>query len=762
MKKLQTTVTRGVAFALSAVMAFSMAGCGKREAVNTVTETKEYVYVPEYIELEKEEEAYANFYNAQFLNNTLYYFSTSYVEGQTQTKLCSYSLESKEQLEIPITLGEQRNINAFALNQQGEMYTCENEWIMSDTDSSEKILLCKYDAQGNQIIEQDITDIIQKDEENSYINSMTIDSMGRIYLSSETKIRLFDTECSMQGEVSIGSGWIQGMGQGKDGNVYATYYDYNSTEGRTVLAPVNFDGKALGEGLHNFPNGNGNGALITGLEKDFLVNDGSKVYEYDINTQTTEELLTWLDSDINGTYVNYIAASGEGKLLAVISDWGTGEDEVAVLSKTKSSELPAKKQVVIGTMYNSQSLQAAAVDFNKNSDTYHISIKNYIDNNNWTENSWNDAITKLNNDITSGSNCPDVLDLSQINVKQLTAKGVFEDLTPYLEKSSVLNKEDFLESVLECYTYEGKLIGIPNSFSLSTIVGKSSDLGEEMGWTLDEMMAYSAEHPNATLFDGASKATMMYYMLNNNMDAFVNWETGECKFETDEFKKVLEFVNAFPDEIDWEADTRSTPVKIQEGEVLLNMAGIYELNSIQEYDAMFNEPVTFIGYPTVDGSAGCYIQANELYGIATKSQNKEGAWAFMESFLTRESDMYTWGLPTQKQKLETKIEEATKVEYMTDENGEQILDEEGNPIPINGGSSIGYGDWEYTYHVVTEEEVARIRELIDVAKPASGVNEELTKIITEEAEPFFQGQKSVDDVAGIIQSRIQIYVNENR
>jgi hypothetical protein len=34
-------------------------------------------------------------------------------------------------------------------------------------------------------------------------------------------------------------------------------------------------------------------------------------------------------------------------------------------------------------------------------------------------------------------------------------------------------------------------------------------------------------------------------------------------------------------------------------------------------------------------------------------------------------------------------------------------------------------------------------------------------IITEETESYFAGQKSVDDVAGVIQSRIQLYINEN-
>lgn len=74
----------------------------------------------------------------------------------------------------------------------------------------------------------------------------------------------------------------------------------------------------------------------------------------------------------------------------------------------------------------------------------------------------------MNNDITSGAGCPDILDLSNLDVKELASKGVFEDMTPYLEKSSVLSKDDFFENIVNSYTYDGKLVGIPKSFTLST------------------------------------------------------------------------------------------------------------------------------------------------------------------------------------------------------------------------------------------------------------------------------------------------------
>ena len=56
-----------------------------------------------------------------------------------------------------------------------------------------------------------------------------------------------------------------------------------------------------------------------------------------------------------------------------------------------------------------------------------------------------------------------------------------------------------------------------------------------------------------------------------------------------------------------------------------------------------------------------------------------------------------------------------------------------------------------------------MQDLINVAEPSSATgNDEITNIITEEAEAFFKGQKSVSDVANVIQSRVQVYVNENR
>ncbi len=63
---------------------------------------------------------------------------------------------------------------------------------------------------------------------------------------------------------------------------------------------------------------------------------------------------------------------------------------------------------------------------------------------------------------------------------------------------------------------------------------------------------------------------------------------------------------------------------------------------------------------------------------------------------------------------------------------------------------------------MTREEVDGLVEYVKSVNQLYSYNEALINIVMEEAAPYFAGQKKAKEVAGIIQSRVQIYVNENR
>ena len=753
---------RVLGLALSAAMALSLAACGNSSGGET--EKKEWVWVPEFITIDDEN---VSFYDMQLVGDSLCYQSYDYdEETETSTQsICRYSLADGNITKTPLNYVEEKNwnLNRLVYAQDGSMYGTTN--VYNEDYTKSETFLCKFDAEGKQIFAEDMTELVAE----SYVDNMAIDGEGRIYVTGENNVWLFDADGNKRGTVSLGAdvNWIRAMGSGKDGKMYLCYYTSN---GDTVLCDIDFDGKKTGNTYENYPSSNSN-ALVPGIEKDFMAQDGNRVYEYDVKSQTSTELFTWLDSDINGNTVENFWGLEDGRILAVASDWETNEKSIALLTKTKASEVPQKETILIGSLYGDSNIQSAAVKFNKSNDKYHISIREYLNYNDYDGDDYQafmtDGINRLNNDITS-NNCPDILDLSGLNIKQLAAKGVFEDLNGYLEKSEKLSREDFLENILEAYTLDGKLVSIPYGFQMSTVVGKGSEVGTEMGWTLEELIAYADAHPDALLFDSKTKDVIMMTLMAYNADYFIDWSTGECRFDSEEFKDILNFANRFPEEYDWEKEDVSTPNKIQKGQVLLYEENIYDFNELQMCNEIFQGDASYIGYPTMDGSVGCMLSASQAYAITSKSGHKDGAWEFIEGFLTKEENpdrgFSSIGFPTMKSKLNAMAADAVEVKYYTDENGELYYDENGEPIVMGGGSSISYGDgWSYEYSIPTQEEVDLALSLMEIAKPVSySQGDEVLNIINEEAAPFYKGQKSVDEVASVIQSRIKIYVGENK
>ena len=211
-----------------------------------------------------------------------------------------------------------------------------------------------------------------------------------------------------------------------------------------------------------------------------------------------------------------------------------------------------------------------------------------------------------------------------------------------------------------------------------------------------------------------------------------------------------------PDSEDyWDEDAPTLPKLIQDGKVLFK-EGAVTIEEIQVAQKMFGGDITFIGYPN-EKKEGNYANFSTSYAIYSKSENKDAAWEFIRTFMTKEYQaknilMYG-GTPTRKDVLEMQIKAATTTEEYTDEFGNEIS-------PVD--SSYGYDDWETEIGPASEKEIELFRELINNVTKTADYNEEIISIIEEETKAYFEGDKSVDEVADIIQNRVTTYVNENR
>lgn len=701
-----------------------------------IMQEQEWVYVPERIVIGDEK---TNYENMQLVGDTACYIS---LQGETEDdiqSICRYLLTDKALISSAIDWpvdDKNREISAYTFNADYSVWLIVN--VYSADYSQLKRFLCKFDSEGKGIISQEVTEQLGRGID---ISGITTDKQGRIYVfTGKSTIELYGEDGIYHGFIACDFSEnvrVKGSANGNDNKFYVCISDGDSAE-HCMLMEVDFEKKQITEIIEDFPDVNGL-CVDTAGRYDLLLYDEALVYGYNFSTQEKEELFAWMNSDINGYFVKSLTLLEDGRYYATVEDWGNDDRSIVLLTRTRIEEAPQRENMVLATINGGSELNAIAASFNRSNNHYRITVKNY------------DSLTSLYNAILAKETI-DIIDLFGVNVEKLSRQDVFEDLMPYLEQSSIFDRSDFLDGILDVYTFDGILVGIPETFTLRTVVGDRTQLGNDDGLSLDRLITIAESNPAALPFDGITKEGMMQCIMMFSEDVFIDWEAGLCYFDSETFKAVLELVNRFPNELKDDQQEVSLPNKIRNGEILFAIADLDGLKSFQPYAGMFGENAACVGFPSIDGHGGTLLFADNAFGIAAGSENKSGAWEFIEGVLNREKkeyhEAYRRYFPTLKKILN------------------EIIDtemEKDSQRPSNKYTKRIYEDgWSFTFHAVTWDEINVILDLVKKATPSFYVEEnEIIKIINEEAQAYYSGQKEVEDVVSIIQNRIKLYVNEN-
>ena len=422
--------------------------------------------------------------------------------------------------------------------------------------------------------------------------------------------------------------------------------------------------------------------------------------------------------------------------------------------------MPHKDVLTLAVLYGARyDVMDMVINFNRHSSDCRISIKDYSEYN--TDDDYSAGLTKLTTEIMAG-NMPDLLAMSDLPYEQLAAKGLLEDLYPFLDADSELGREDIMDNVLRASEINGGLYQIASQFNVMSLIGSSKVVGDEPGWTYDELYEALATMPEGCdIMDYyATRDAILQALLIINMNSFVDWTTGKCSFEGKDFTDMLEFAAHFPETVPDDGEYVSDTTRIAEGKQMLMSAGIYDIDDSFYNNSYFGGSITYIGYPTNEG-VGNVLNLTNNYGMSSSCKNKEAAWQFLRGLLTMDSQRF-YGLPTNKNLFEQKMKAAMTPEYEEDENGNIRLDENGEKSMIPRSTWRDELGNEVVYYALTEEDAAKLREAIVAADRLYTQDTGLVEIVQEMTQAYFAGQKSAEEVARLVQSKVSIYVNEHR
>lgn len=605
-------------------------------------------------------------------------------------------------------------------------------------------------------------------EDYFYVSDMVMGPDGNFYFTCDQKLCVMDGTGTLLGTIE-GENWFESLVVMPDG----ISVGYWGEEGE-VLAPIDIATMTLGEGL---PVRNTYNAIAApaGSEYDFYYTDGSNLMGYDLETGNAGKVLNWINCDVDNAYSGRICVLPDGGILTLEEEWDNEytkcSTQLVLLRQVPYDSVPHKTPITLATQYLNYDARSAIIKFNKNNPEYRIELKDYSEYN--TEEDYSAGLTKLTAEIMAG-NVPDIIDLNGMPYAQLVSKGLLADLYPLLDADSELSRDDLFPGVIAALEDDGHLYRTASGFALSTVVGAASIVGDEPGWTLAEFKDALAKMPEGCdPFDQyVTRYDIMNNMLNMELDNLIDWTTGKCYFDAPAFRDILEFSAQFPEIYEWPEDyiwteEDDTPNRIATGRQMLLNTQLYDFDSYQMYNAMFGGDATFVGYPVSEGVGNALVLNGSGYAISAKCAHTDAAWEFLRTFFTEAYQTESvYEFPTNRAAFDKKLTEAMTPEYMKDENGNYILDENGNKIEINRGG-WGWGGLQIELYALKQEEADEIVDLINSTTRildygSSESNSEVMGIIMQDTEGYFLGQKSLDEVVRLLQSKLNIFINEQR
>ena len=659
----------------------------------------------------------------------------------------------------------------------------DSKWNYPSTDINGSYLM-HIAADGSTIASLDLSDTNNEDNEDGMsgnLSSFAVDAAGNLYVSDYNNIYVLDAEGNVQFKLD-GSQYNGSLCRLNAQQVGVMWYNYTddvnaADENGQYFVPIDLETKDWGEKVKLPSNV---GSIFPGDDAyDFYYAYNNNIYGYAAKTDTKEKLV-----DTNN--MSGYAMLSDSRVAALMQDWNTDPTtyQLIVLHRVDASEIKEKKVLTLACMYLDWNLRSMIVEYNKTNDEYRINVVDYSEY--ATDDDYNAGVTKLTTEIISGS-VPDIFLTSNLPIDKYAAKGVIADLNTFMDGGNGLSRDYFVPQVMSALEKDGKLYELPTSFSVQTAYALSSIASQYDTWNVAAVQdAMTQLQEGATVFsDGWTKNTALSNCLSRNLSAFVDWTTGKCEFDSEAFQQLLAFCNSFPaetsdgdgaiayassadiavDDAMWESDA----TRITNGKQLMSTTGMYSFDSYIWNVYAIRDKITFTGYPTEDGS-GSSFELQMPMAISSVTKYPDAAWDFVCSIIkkmnTIDENNYYYGFPISQAAFDAEMTDIMTEQYQLDENGEQVdWDGDGEPDKAIRGSYETMENGETVYkdvYALTQEDIDQILGVINSTRSVYDYDQEILDIITDEVAAYFAGDKDVQTTANMIQSRVNLYVQEQR
>ena len=373
-----------------------------------------------------------------------------------------------------------------------------------------------------------------------------------------------------------------------------------------------------------------------------------------------------------------------------------------------------RTRLVLATDFASTELKAVVTNFNANNPDYRVSIVSY---------GTPDApFERLLTEIIAGQG-PDILAFSHSASLSMANDNIFEDLLPYLDADPEYSRETIIPSLFNASITDGKLSHLVYDFLIWTFVADERIVGERTSITMEEAKEFAAGMgEDVPVFPAwMDKEIVLGYIVHFSIHNYIDTTNNTCNFDNPDFIALLEAPASH---------IGIPPEELRYGDKgLLGNCPLQTLEQLQNLQNIYGTEYAFVGFPS-SNACGSTIMVYTRFAISALSEKKDAAWLFLRSTLSAESQAESVYFTSTQAEIDRRLAVAL----------------EGDPI---------------TQLKIEPEEAEKFLTLLNsVTVVEGGATQVIIDIIRTEAQSLFAGEKTAEEVAQIIQSRVSLVLSE--
>ncbi|MDE6063720.1 MAG: extracellular solute-binding protein [Lachnospiraceae bacterium] len=462
-------------------------------------------------------------------------------------------------------------------------------------------------------------------------------------------------------------------------------------------------------------------AVSEGYEADILVMTWQGVYDLNLENGDKVWHMKWAGTSyVTGAEQKFPCAfilSEEGKLEQLQSD-RDGKFFAESLCKI-NPEATGKILLTYRTSMAMAEEKLLIAQFNKENEKYYVVLEEGGDS------------ERTSMEIATGKG-PDMISPSAVqSISSLAEKGALENLEPYFQASG-LSVDNYFPSAVSNLGMETGIYAVGSRMYFDIFYIREDFVEDAQNTNLEEILDnMEVYEDNAVLSStfGYRPSTVLWFFLHMSDDLFgmVDWENKTCDFSGEFWEQLLRVSGRY-------GVTERNKGDEEIASMFMSVRSLYDFAQMES--EAHSRGMVAVGYPSEEGMVS-RISA-ETIAINASSQNKEGAWAFIEYLLSEE---------VQRQIAENAFPVDKKIFQEAVDN-------------VDKEKVYGYDRYTAVEIYITDESIADCLAWIERGKIAPTHADYILGIVEEESEFYFMGDKSIAEISDTIENRVRLYLME--